>query len=157
MGVKYINRAPVRIVDEDRCPKCHANAWYEVTDHDIVQRCTCGLLRYVWMRLPDGGYRTHTQRREEYRLPDKGTKLSVCLGHVAACYPESVTTKDLCGISGQSTSDVSSQLIVLMHKGLVDRVEARPGTRGGSIWRITRRALEALGVEHGGKGNGSGL
>ena len=80
-------------------------------------------------------------------MPEKGTKLSICLGFVAAQYPKTVTTRDLCGVSGQNTSDVSSQLIVLMHKGLIERIEARPGTKGGSIWRVTRRALDALSME----------
>jgi hypothetical protein len=101
----------------------------------------------VWAKLPDGGYRTHVQRKEEFKVPEKGTKLSICLGYVASVYPKTVTTRDLCGISGQNTSDVSSQLIVLMHKGLIERIEARPGTKGGSIWRITRRALDALSME----------
>ena len=83
----------------------------------------------------------------EFKMPESGTKLSKCLGFVASQYPKTVTTRDLCGISGQNTSDVSSQLIVLMHKGLVERVEARPGTKGGSIWLVTKRALEALSME----------
>jgi Zn ribbon nucleic-acid-binding protein len=138
---------PRKLNEHDLCPKCRARAWYEVDGTDIVQRCTCGMHRYVWQRTINGGYRTHVQRKEEFRMPEKGTKLSKCLGFVAAQYPNTVTTADLCGVSGQNTSDVSSQLIVLMHKGLVDRVEARPGTKGGSIWRVTRRALEALSME----------
>lgn len=148
MTVKIVPRERVkRLADTDRCPKCGGNAWYEISDSDIVQRCICGLRRYVWKKTASGGYITHTQKRTEFRLPDKKTKLSVCLGFVALKYPATVSTKDLCGVSGENTSDVSSQLIVLMHKGLVERVEARPGMRGGSIWRVTRRALEALSME----------
>jgi hypothetical protein len=140
-------KQPIRLREEDRCPKCKAPAWYEVTgDKDIVQRCICGMMRYVWQRTINGGYRTHVQRQAEFTMPETGTKLSKCLGYVAAQHPNTVTTRDLCGVSGENTSDVSSQLIVLMHKGLVHRVEARPGTKGGSIWRITRRALEALNI-----------
>jgi|Cruoilmetagenom7_1024161.scaffolds.fasta_scaffold01557_19 hypothetical protein len=138
---------PVRMQEEDTCPKCSGRAWYEFADSNIVQRCLCGMIRYVWQRTPNGGLRTHVQRKEEFKMPEAGTKLSKCLGFVAVQYPNTVTTRDLCGISGQNTSDVSSQLIVLMHKGLVERVEARPGTKGGSIWLVTRRALEALSME----------
>lgn len=147
MSVTIVRKAPRVMNERDECPKCHGNAWYEVTDMDIVQRCMCGLYRYVWAKLPDGGYRIHTQPKREFKMPEKGTKLKKCLGHVASMYPETVTTRDLCGVSGQNTSDVSSQLIVLMHKGLIERVEARPGTKGGSIWKVTRRALEALSME----------
>ncbi len=138
---------PVRMPDEGVCPKCTGKAWYEFTNDDIVQRCICGFLRHVWQRTPNGGFRTHVQAKAEFRMPESGTKLSKCLGFVAGQYPKTVTTRDLCGVSGQNTSDVSSQLIVLMHKGLVERVEARPGTKGGSIWLVTRRALEALSME----------
>lgn len=139
---------PIRMQDEGVCPKCGGRAWYELSAvSDIVQRCMCGMMRHVWVLTPNGGFRTHVQRKEEFKMPEHGTKLSKCLGFVAAQYPKTVTTRDLCGISGQNTSDVSSQLIVLMHKGLVERVEARPGTKGGSIWLVTRRALEALNME----------
>lgn len=138
----------MQLNEHDQCPKCGARARYEVAETgDIVQRCICGMMRYVWQRTQNGGFRTHVQRKEEFKMPETGTKLSKCLGFVAAQYPNTVTTRDLCGVSGQNTSDVSSQLIVLMHKGLVERVEARPGTKGGSIWRVTRRALEALSME----------
>lgn len=146
--VRKEKRTEPRVFQErDPCPKCGSAAWYEMTAEDIIQRCLCGLHRYVWTRLPGGGYRTHIQRKEEFKVPEKGTKLSKCLGFVAAQYPKTVTTRDLCGISGQNTSDVSSQLIVLMHKGLVERIESRPGTKGGSIWKVTRRALDALSME----------
>lgn len=147
MAIRRVQDAPVRMEEQDACPKCGGRAWYEVTDQDIIQRCLCGLHRFVWARLPEGGYRTHVQRREEFRMPEAGTKLARCLGFVATRYPKTVTTRDLCGISGQNTSLVSSQLIVLMHKGLIERVEARPGTKGGSVWTITRRAIEALNME----------
>ena len=155
MAVKIVRKpkepvpvtGPIRMPDEGVCPKCKARAWYEFTNDDIMQRCMCGFFRHVWQRTPNGGFRTHVQTKTEFRMPESGTKLSKCLGFVAAQYPKTVTTRDLCGISGQNTSDVSSQMIVLMHKGLVERVEARPGTKGGSIWLVTRRALEALSME----------
>jgi hypothetical protein len=147
MAVTIVRKSPCVMQERDACPKCGGKAWYEMTELDIVQRCVCGLYRYVWAKTPDGGYRIHTQKKAEFKMPDKGTKLSTCLGHVAAQYPNTVTTRDLCGVSGQNTSDVSSQLIVLMHKGLIERVVARPGTKGGSIWKITRRALSKLSME----------
>lgn len=155
MAITRSTDSPIRLEESDRCPKCGARAWYELTDMDIVQRCMCGLHRYVWMKLPDGGFRTHTQTKIEFRMPEKGTKLARCLGFVASQYPKTVTTRNLCGISGQNTSDVSSQLIVLMHKGLIERVEARPGTKGGSVWTVTRRALDALSMEV--QENGTGI
>lgn len=144
MAVRIVRKQPRVMNERDECPKCHGNAWYEITDMDIIQRCICGLHRYVYAKTTDGGFRIHTQKKSEFRMPEQGTKLKKCLGHVASLYPKTVTTRDLCGVSGQNTSDVSSQLIVLMHKGLIERVEARPGTKGGSIWRVTRRALDAL-------------
>jgi hypothetical protein len=149
MAIRRVRKKPQERVlqDSELCPKCGGQAHYVIQGQDIVQRCICGLHRFVWQRTENGGYRTHVQRREEFKMPEKGTKLSTCLGYVASQYPKTVTTRDLCGISGENTSDVSSQLIVLMHKGLVERIEARPGTKGGSIWRVTRRALGALNME----------
>lgn len=149
MAIRRVRKKPKTqtLADSESCPKCGQSSWYEVSDQDIIQRCVCGLHRFVWQRTENGGFRTHVQRREEFKMPEKGTKLSTCLGYVAAQYPKTVTTRDLCGVSGENTSDVSSQLIVLMHKGLIERIEARPGTKGGSIWRVTRRALDALNME----------
>ena len=155
MAIRRSTDSPIRLEESDACPKCGALAWYELTDQDIIQRCMCGLHRFVYAALPGGGFRIHTQTKVEFRMPEKGTKLSRCLGYVAAQYPKTVTTRNLCGISGQNTSDVSSQLIVLMHKGLIERVEARPGTKGGSVWTVTRRALDALSMEV--QENGTGI
>lgn len=144
MTIRLVRKTPQVLSERDSCPKCGGFAWYEVTNIDIIQRCLCGLYRYVWARTSDGGFRQHTQKKAEFKMPDPGTKLARCLGFVASIYPGTATTKQLCWESKQSVSDVSSQLIVLMHKGLVERVVARPGASGGSVWRVTRRAVEAL-------------
>lgn len=45
-----------------------------------------------------------------------------------------------------TVSDVSSYLTILRGKGLVDRIDIRRGTPGGSSWRLTGEAIELLGL-----------
>lgn len=42
---------------------------------------------------------------------------------------------------GVVKGDTASMLIVLMHKGLVNRVKAGKGIKGGSIWELTPSAI----------------
>ncbi len=50
---------------------------------------------------------------------------------------------------GESGSDVSSRLMVLQHKGLVDKVTCNKGKQGGSTWRLTPTAIDKLNLKRG--------
>jgi hypothetical protein len=57
------------------------------------------------------------------------------------------STQDVAEFLEEDTQKVGSLMVVLEHKGLLEVVEARRGVKGGSIWRVTRRAKKMYGVK----------
>lgn len=123
------------------CPKCTSrNARYAVEDKDLVLRCLCGYLEFVYSEK-GGGAILHVQTEAKMELPRQGTKLSKCLGLVAGQWPSNVKTVEVAELSGNNNGDTSTQLMVLMHKGLIEKVIDGKGISGGSTWRLTNRAI----------------
>lgn len=130
---------------KEPCPKCGGRSWYEWEGNDMIQRCLCGLCRFVLMARGDFTI-MHSQPVAEVVLPRPKTKLSRCLGALASCHPAPTSTSDIALLVKCTSSDTASQLMVLMNKGLVERVTLGRGKAGGSTWILTLRARKHLPV-----------
>lgn len=129
-----------------KCPKCGGSSWYTKDKNDVWQRCLCGLNKLVHTTLEAGISIHHSDKPSQESLPRSGTKLHTCLQAVRATHPGKPTTRDVSQLTGENTSDTASQLTVLMHKGLVERVEERRGVAGGSTWQLTFMAKQILNI-----------
>jgi len=142
-----VGRGVPMLFAKDPCPKCGGLSWYELEGSDtVLHRCHCGLCKVV-QTVKGGMVVKHTQKESEVQLPRRGSKLSQCLGVVAAHYPRELKTSEIAELAGQSNSDVASKLMVLEYKGLVFRVEEGRGKSGGSTWALTKRAIKRLRIK----------
>lgn len=134
------------------CPKCGSkHSWFEADGNDLIQRCLCGLTRYLLREL-EGGV---TVMRSGVRVPDvtlpaKGTKIYRCLWAVRETYPKSISTGDIAAKTGLKGKETASLVVTLMGRGLLERIAARRGLLGGSIWGLTSISKDLLNVK--GKG-----
>lgn len=128
------------------CPKCRS-AWTRVerVDRELVQRCLCGLTRWL-VRDLSGGAVAHRSvtRTSDTTLPRPESKLYKCLLAVSEEYPTPSSSALVCSATSFHMKEVSSMMIALMGRGLVTRVEVRRGIPGGSLWALTVRAKELL-------------
>jgi len=132
------------------CPKCGSEgAYLKVEGPDLWLRCLCGLNKLMSTKLKtmiienvDSGV--------VVTLPKPGTKLWDALQVVLAYGPaNSDHVTEMTNLSRrdrQTVSEVSSQLTVLKHKGLIEALDHRKGLPGGSTWKITARASALLGA-----------
>lgn len=133
------------------CPKCGAkHSWFEQDGEDLIQRCLCGLTRYLFRELDDGS----TVMRSGVRVPDvtvpaKGTKIYKCLLAVRNAHPATILTGGIAKQAGLKGKETASLVVTLMGRGLLERVQARRGLLGGSVWRLTLVAKKLLKVEKG--------
>ncbi len=128
------------------CPKCGAkHSWFEEDGDDLIQRCLCGLTHYLFREMEDGT----TVLRSGVRVPDvtlpaKGTKIRKCLVAVRNAYPQHIRTGDIAANTGLKGKETASLVVTLMGRGLLERVAARRGLLGGSIWKLTVTAKRLL-------------
>ena len=132
----------------ETCPKCKGFAWYErvLLEHtgmEVVLRCICGYERTVYSRY-NGVERLHPLPERDLVMPRQGTRSSQCLGVVAGRHPTLSTTGEVAGRLGWKNGDTANFLMVLMHKGLLEKTTEGRGVAGGSTWKLTRRALIKL-------------
>lgn len=128
------------------CPKCEGSSWYKEENNEVIHTCLCGYFQVVYSER-GGQSITHVQTEAQTTLPKQGTKIATCLSAVISHHPTHVTTKDISDDVGHPTKDVASQLMVLMHKGLLDRVIESRGVAGGSTWKLTNRAVRLLNLK----------
>lgn len=126
------------------CPKCRGVSWYEVQEKDVVQKCLCGLHRFVAIIQPDGTLIRRAVPKSEVTLPKRNSKLYETLGMLAAYYPARLNTAEIAGHTGHTVTDTSSELSVLEHKALVRKIEERKGLQGGSIWALSNSGARLL-------------
>jgi hypothetical protein len=129
-----------------RCPKCGSgHGWLEEIDQQIVQRCMCGLMRFV-ARKTENGYEVmhRTVRTEDVRLPVRTTKLYQTLLCVAESYPSAICTSDIAVHRGQNNKETASMMTLLMARGLVNRVERKRGISGGSLWAVSKETITLM-------------
>lgn len=141
------------------CPKCGAkHSWFEEDGDDLIQRCLCGLTRFIFRELEDGT----TVMRSGVRVPDvtlpsQGTKIYKCLLAVRNSHPATILTGGIAEHAGLKGKETASLVVTLMGRGLLERVEARRGLLGGSIWKLTVTAKRLLKVEKGVDDYGIGI
>lgn len=132
------------------CPKCGSkHSWFEKEGEDLIQRCLCGLMHYLFRELEDGT----TVMRSGVRVPDvtlpaKGTKIRKCLMAVRNAHPLNMYTGDIASKTGLRGKETASLVVTLMGRGLLERVTARRGLLGGSIWKLTVVAQKLLKVDN---------
>lgn len=133
------------------CPKCGAkHSWFEQDGEDLIQRCLCGLTNYLFREQEDG----ITIMRSGVRVPDvtlpaDGTKIRKCLLAVRNAHPQHIRTGEIVTRTGLRGKETASLVVTLMGRGLLERVAARRGLLGGSIWKLTLVAQTLLKVDKG--------
>lgn len=134
---------------KQECPKCGALVTWIVWEGDaLVQKCTCGLNKYLYQVTPHGvTIMKRTVRSSDVRLTEPGTKLHTCLLAVALSHPNPINTGSVARHTKLPTKIISARMITLMTRGLVDRVEGRKGKIGGSTWRLSSEATRLLRIE----------
>lgn len=137
------------LIAKEPCPHCGGLSWYEREGREVWQRCVCGLLKLV-ISENDGVVVIHTLPGSKITMPRRGSALSLCLGMLISIHPTRATTRDVSSRMGCDSPDIANRLMVLMHKGLVDRVEARRGLPGGSTWKLSHWTIAKLKLSHGG-------
>jgi hypothetical protein len=116
-------------------------------DPDLIQRCLCGLHRYLCRRVEGLTVMTAAVAPQEARLPARDTKIHRCLMAVVDGWPRSLLTQDIATASNLSGKETSALLAVLAARGLVERLEERRGLIGGSVWVLTRSTAQMLRLE----------
>lgn len=130
------------------CPKCGStNASYEKTHCDLVLKCVCGFRKVVFTTLAEIEV-MHNDPVSEVKLPKVGTHLHntlVCLWSIEPANSREVTDTLILHGHDYSVSDVSSYLMMLRGRSLVQVIDYRRGVAGGSTWELTDIASELLG------------
>lgn len=130
--------------EEVTCPKCAGVSWYEIHGNDLVQRCLCGLYRYAAIRDDAGNWIKRRIPKTELTLPKRESKLYETLSILATYYPAKLSTGEISQATGHTVTDTASELAVLDHKSLVEKIEERKGLPGGSIWALTNSGAKLL-------------
>ena len=129
---------------EIRCPRCGSLSWLEWQDPDLVQRCLCGLRRYL-RRSVEGLTVMHAAvPQREARLPAQNTKIYKCLLAVVEIWPRTIMTLQIASTAHLNGKETSALMAVLSARGLVERLEERRGLVGGSIWKLTDSAAALM-------------
>lgn len=126
------------------CPKCGLLTRLKAQGRDIVQVCLCGLHRYV-QREKDGLLISKCPTEQSnVALPNKNTKMYRCVISVLSYYPKNINTKEVALAADLTPKETSSFLVMLMTRGILERVEGRRGLAGGSVWKLTPAAVKLL-------------
>lgn len=142
---------PYKVIKCDKpCPNCGSiKTWLIEEKQCIVQKCICGLHKYLLHISEEGGVTVmrRTVRNDEVLLPEAGTKTFKCLVAIADHYPTIMDTATIAGRAGLQNKETSALLSVLMTRGLVDRVEGRKKWKGGSTWKLSYSAERIMRIQ----------
>jgi hypothetical protein len=116
-------------------------------DPDLIQRCLCGLRKYLRRNVDGMTVMTAAVPQRDARLPAKDTKIHRCLMAVVNCWPQTIITQDIARRSSLNGKETSALMAVLSARGLVERLEERRGLVGGSVWKLTKSAAVLLRLE----------
>ena len=119
----------------------------EFQDRDLIQRCVCGLRRYLRRSVEGLTVMTAAVPQQEARLPAQNTKIYRCLLAVSQCWPHTILTLEVAAAAKLNGKETSALMAVLSARGLVERIEERRGLVGGSIWHLTKVAAVLLRIE----------
>ena len=125
------------------CPKCGSLSWFEKNGDDVIHRCLCGFHKVVYTKQ---GCITmiHRPKSKHVMLPRAGTKISKCLSALAKYHPRELSTAEVAVIINFKRDEVASHLMLLMQRGLIERVVNKRGKSGGSHWELSVRAQKLL-------------
>ena len=126
-----------RLSDKLPCPKCRGATWLEKFDEDIVQRCLCGLHRYIQRRIDGVTIYSTAVKQSEVVLPQRGTKIYRCFASIGKKHPRVIMTADVARDTQLNNKETAALLIALQARGLIQRASERRGVAGGSEWRLT--------------------
>lgn len=88
---------------------------------------------------------THTAvPQSQVKLPNPSTKIYKCLLVVYAAYPGTILTQDVMTRAELNSKETAALMVLLMARGLVSRLEERRGLAGGSVWILTKTALNLI-------------
>lgn len=121
------------------CPKCACNARYEVVGEvDLVLLCLCGYYAVVYTEIGDITT-ISIDRIAKSNTPSLDTKIGKCMKALLNNYPRVLTSEQVYSVVKKSMgrSDASTNLMLLQHKGLVDKLTFNKGMAGGSSWKIS--------------------
>ncbi len=131
------------------CPKCGSpHAWYEKTYCDLSIVCMCGYRKVVYSTLNDMEI-IHNLPAADAKLPKVGTHLHntlTCLWSIEPANSREVTDTLIMHGYKYTVSDVSSYLMILRSRSLVEVIDYKRGIAGGSTWELTDIATELLGI-----------
>jgi hypothetical protein len=85
-------------------------------------------------------------RVPDVTLPAEGTKIHRCLIAVRNAHPKTILTGEVASRTGLKGKETASLVVTLMGRGLLERVEARRGLLGGSVWKLTSIGKDLLNV-----------
>lgn len=116
------------------CPKCEGYSWIEVEDNCPVQKCTCGLRKYLEVH-DNGIVTTHIPMNiNKVTLPSVGSQLSKILGCLVVL--GNMTSSEIADRVGVDTNNATTNLSVLRSRGLIRVITNRKGHVGGSLWEV---------------------
>lgn len=119
------------------CPKCRGVTWLDHVNEDIVQRCLCGLFKYVQRKIDGTMIYTAVVKQSDVVLPQRGTKIYRCFSAIGRKYPKVTMTADVARYTGLNNKETAALLVALQARGLIQRASERRGIVGGSEWRLT--------------------
>lgn len=103
-----------------------------------MQRCLCGLHRYIQRKMPNGNVVfTAAVKASDVVVPMRGTKIYRCFSAIGRSWPRVVMTADVARMTGLNNKETAALLIALQARGLIARASERRGMTGGSEWRLT--------------------
>ena len=123
-----------------KCPKCNSkSAWLEAEGQDLVQRCLCGLNKYLFRVSAEGEIEPIEPRNiaDSIKMPLENPNHYKCLLAIYKTYPDPVQTAQVAAHCGFENKPTYGFIASLLSKGLVERVEERKGLPGGSSWTLT--------------------
>jgi len=128
-----------------RCPKCGGHSWIEKELDGMVQRCVCGLRKYL-VFSSDGMQIIRSPVKETtVTLPSPGSQLSEVL--VVVTSRDGISSKDVAEILGITMDKASTNLSILRSRGLIYSITDRRGKSGGSTWSaydVVKRKYEEV-------------
>lgn len=125
------------------CPKCGGFSWVEIEHNDPIQKCICGLTKFLSINSDGMLCERSPLKKNNFTLPTKGTQLSKILGCLAVY--KKMTSKELADRLKISSDKATTNLCILRKRGLIKSLVDRRGKLGGSTWVLEPALTEYYG------------
>lgn len=128
-----------KFVTTVNCPKCNGIAHYEcVMEVDLVLICLCGYYKVIYTEV--GHITVSTVSKADMKdLPRPNSNIGMCMTVMLNNYPTLLTSEQVYIVlkKNMCRSSVSTNLMILQGRGLIDKIKSNKGKAGGSIWKIS--------------------